>query len=386
MNATEHEKDPEQPAVAPQENCLMRHVSAMLNMPPPVPVIVITDDQPDEEKQLSPPPQQQPPPSSPPSSPASPPHSSYVTKQRTPPSKLFHRLDRMQRALYQRTVPVLCLGVVLLMALLVVGLLSAKDQGNALWGFLVACLIASVGWIAVLVAMLVFIVQTKSNHILRIVLLLLDPETREFEVLRLEFFYSDYSKALVANALSPMSTHATNKMLSTKAYTGVCNARGAKEWKKSAHLVDFCQGCDVLIAIPEGTSAEEIAQLAKPILRDENVVRVLCSGVNKADPWALGMRLLYFISSVCLGILLPVFWVVVAHSISQDDTKVWFVEAPLVLFISWYVAFLVAEASVILQVLHHRKQKRRVIQNYVFKMVLVIAVYLALAAIIVQFA
>lgn len=123
--------------------------------------------------------------------------------------------------------------------------------------------------------------EAKKPYMLKIALLLVDAKTRRFELLQLEF---DSDKALVSDALSQIPIHVTEKVLSSQTYTGVCGASGI-ERKRSVPLFDFCKGNDVLVAIPSGTSAEECARLAKPILSDEKVIGMLStSGIN-ADPW-----------------------------------------------------------------------------------------------------
>ena len=110
--------------------------------------------------------------------------------------------------------------------------------------------------------------DAKKPYMLKIALLLVDAKTRRFELLQLEF---DSDKALVSDALSQIPIHVTEKVLSSQTYTGVCGASGI-ERKRSVPLFDFCKGNDVLVAIPSGTSAEECARLAKPILSDEKVI------------------------------------------------------------------------------------------------------------------
>jgi hypothetical protein len=110
--------------------------------------------------------------------------------------------------------------------------------------------------------------EAKKPYMLKIALLLVDAKTRRFELLQLEF---DSDKALVSDALSQIPIHVTEKVLSSQTYTGVCGANGI-ERKRNVPLFDFCKGNDVLVAIPSGTSAEECARLAKPILSDEKVI------------------------------------------------------------------------------------------------------------------
>ena len=102
---------------------------------------------------------------------------------------------------------------------------------------------------------------------LQVVLLLMDPKTRRFELLQLEF---DSDKAVVSDVLSQIALSATEESLRTQKYTGVADRTGAD--KASTDLLSgFCQANDVILAIPEGMKAAECAKLAKPILGDPKV-------------------------------------------------------------------------------------------------------------------
>ena len=117
--------------------------------------------------------------------------------------------------------------------------------------------------------------EAKKPYMLKIALLLVDAKTRRFELLQLEF---DSDKALVSDALSQIPIHVTEKVLSSQTYMGVCGANGM-ERKRTVPLFDFCTGNDVLVAIPSGTSSDECARLAKPILSDEKVIGMVRSFV-----------------------------------------------------------------------------------------------------------
>lgn len=102
---------------------------------------------------------------------------------------------------------------------------------------------------------------------LQVVLLLMDPKTRRFELLQLEF---DSDKAVVSDVLSQIALSATEESLRTQTYTGVADRTGAA--KASADLLSgFCQANDVILAIPQGMKAAECAKLARPILGDPKV-------------------------------------------------------------------------------------------------------------------
>lgn len=114
------------------------------------------------------------------------------------------------------------------------------------------------------------------SHALQVILLLMDPKTRRFELLQLEF---DSNKAVVRDVLSQVPHSVTEEALRQQNYTGVCDRTG-QELYNSTRLADVCSGSDILIALPSSVDARECARLAKPILQDRNViemVRVICS-------------------------------------------------------------------------------------------------------------
>jgi len=108
-------------------------------------------------------------------------------------------------------------------------------------------------------------------YMLKVVLLLMDPETRRFELLQLEF---DSKKALVSDVLAQIPMSVTEDALRKQNYTGICGREG-KEMTPQELLATFCTGNDVLVAIPQGLPAKECARLAKPILSDEKVVNMV---------------------------------------------------------------------------------------------------------------
>ena len=110
---------------------------------------------------------------------------------------------------------------------------------------------------------------------LQVVLLLMDPKTRRFELLQLEF---DSDKAVVSDVLSQIALSATEESLRTQTYTGVADRTGAA--KASTDLLSgFCRANDIILAIPQGMKAAECSKLARPILGDEKVNKMVC-GIN----------------------------------------------------------------------------------------------------------
>ena len=113
-----------------------------------------------------------------------------------------------------------------------------------------------------------------TNHaasILKVVLLLMDPETRRFELLQLEF---DSFKALVSDVLAQIPISVTEDTLRKQYYIAIANQYGT-EMIPSKLLASFCKGNEVLVAIPSNVSTAECIRLARPILSDENVVAMV---------------------------------------------------------------------------------------------------------------
>jgi hypothetical protein len=118
--------------------------------------------------------------------------------------------------------------------------------------------------------------QFKKPYLLKVVLLLMDPQTRRFELLQLEF---DSLKALVSDVLAQIPVSVTEDALRKQGYSGVCGHAG-QEMTSDKLLATFCHGNDVLVAIPTGLSAKECARLAKPILGDVKVGAMVRHWIN----------------------------------------------------------------------------------------------------------
>mmetsp|Transcript_5445 Transcript_5445/g.8945 ORF Transcript_5445/g.8945 Transcript_5445/m.8945 type:complete len:471 (-) Transcript_5445:330-1742(-) len=119
--------------------------------------------------------------------------------------------------------------------------------------------------------------SVSTSQALQVILLLMDPKTRRFELLQLEF---DSNKAVVRDVLSQVPHSVTEEALRQQNYTGVCDRTG-QELYYSTRLADVCNGSDILIALPSTVEARECARLARPILQDRNVIEMLrASGVD----------------------------------------------------------------------------------------------------------
>ena len=105
---------------------------------------------------------------------------------------------------------------------------------------------------------------------LQIFVLLMDPTSRRFELLQLEF---DANKATVGDIQHQIKNSATEKTLRDMVYDGVCDRMGV-EMIASMKLLRFCNGGDVVMAMPKGMTGKETAKLAKPILNDPKVEKM----------------------------------------------------------------------------------------------------------------
>jgi hypothetical protein len=126
-----------------------------------------------------------------------------------------------------------------------------------------------------------FFAPARTSYKLKVVLLLMDPATRRFELLQLEF---DSMKAIVSDVLAQIPLSVTEKSLRFQVYTGIVGQSG-KELTSSQLLSGFCKGNDILVAIPQGYSASDSARLAHPILGDSRVDRMLVASGIDTNPW-----------------------------------------------------------------------------------------------------
>jgi len=108
---------------------------------------------------------------------------------------------------------------------------------------------------------------------IQVILLVMDPATRRFELVQLEF---DSNDALVKDVLAQIPHSVTSKDLRKRSYTSIADCRGT-ELILSLRLSTFCPASEVLVAIPAGISAKRCVHLARPILSDDKVISMLQS-------------------------------------------------------------------------------------------------------------
>lgn len=104
---------------------------------------------------------------------------------------------------------------------------------------------------------------------LQVILLLMDPVTRRFELLQLEF---DSNKAVVNDILAQVPHSVTEDALREKEFVAICDRNGS-ELTSTALLNEFCKDeAEVFIGVPKGIPSKECARLARPILSDDKVL------------------------------------------------------------------------------------------------------------------
>jgi len=121
--------------------------------------------------------------------------------------------------------------------------------------------------------------QTKETETepvgdpIAIILLVMDPLTRRFEIIQLEF---DSTQATAADILDQIPISATEKSLRCQTYDRVCDVSGL-EYENDKPLSDYVEGNALIITVPKSNTqgAEHAAKMAKPILNDPSVQEML---------------------------------------------------------------------------------------------------------------
>lgn len=112
---------------------------------------------------------------------------------------------------------------------------------------------------------------------INIVLLLMDPQTRRFELLQLEF---DSKIAKVEDIFTQIPISATEPSLKNQTYVSICTPSGTN-MDSSKDLSEYVTKAAVVIAVPEfpdgSNGVESAVKMAKPILSNSKVTRMLSS-------------------------------------------------------------------------------------------------------------
>lgn len=126
------------------------------------------------------------------------------------------------------------------------------------------------------------LLDNSTTSSLELVVLLMDPTSRRFELLQLEF---DSAKAKVSDLLTQIPLSVTEQCLQSLDYVGVLDGAGNLQEGSTRLLEAFGQNSGsvftthtqkmVLVAKPKGLSTKETMRLAKPILADTAVSKMV---------------------------------------------------------------------------------------------------------------
>lgn len=120
----------------------------------------------------------------------------------------------------------------------------------------------------------------SNGDMLQVVLLLLDPTSRRFELLQMEF---DKQRAIVADVLAQVPISSAEVAFRQQEYAGICTREGT-DMMNTVHLSEFCSTNEVVVAVPKGMTSQNVAKFSRPILNDPKVVTMLQSNAERATP------------------------------------------------------------------------------------------------------
>ena len=136
------------------------------------------------------------------------------------------------------------------------------------------------------------LLRSKDPHAFKIFILLLQPKSKIFELIQL--VYSS-ANATLGDLISMIPENATEKALGSQKYVGLCRPNsGAVELKDMDMLASEHPLCnnpvksakitlgEILVAIPQDYSGEDVALLSKQILANPKIVKLL----KRSDPLA----------------------------------------------------------------------------------------------------
>jgi hypothetical protein len=124
--------------------------------------------------------------------------------------------------------------------------------------------------------------RTPIGDPIHVILLLMDPKTRRFELLQLEF---DSSSATVSDIFTQIAVSATEPTLKSQQYETLIDLKGY-ELIASKNLAEYIDSAGIVIAVPATTKEDgvTIAKMATPILSNPKVHTMLASsGLEIAD-------------------------------------------------------------------------------------------------------
>jgi len=125
-------------------------------------------------------------------------------------------------------------------------------------------------------------VTTIVGDPIHVVVLVLDPNTRRFEILQLEF---DSAAAKVSDIFAQIAASATEPNFKSQIYEKLTNVKG-EELLHSKSLAEYFDSAGIVIAVPSTTveSGSALAKMANPILTNPKVhAMLISSGLELPD-------------------------------------------------------------------------------------------------------
>lgn len=132
-----------------------------------------------------------------------------------------------------------------------------------------------------------------KKYLLKVVLLLMDANSRRFELLQLEF---DSVKASVSDVLAQIPIAVTEECLQAQSYVGITCCDGMEKSSEDV-LADFCKGGDVMVAIARDMTATGCVKLALPILADPKVMAMV--RIHRIETKNTESSRVDYISNIC---------------------------------------------------------------------------------------
>lgn len=111
---------------------------------------------------------------------------------------------------------------------------------------------------------------------LDIVLLIMDGETRRFELIQLSF---DAEIHTASDIVKQIAVNATESCLREQNYKAVCFVDGTlmkDDCTLKTYEDHLKSDSGIVLAVPEGMTAEDCVRLSHPILHDESVIKMVC--------------------------------------------------------------------------------------------------------------
>eukprot|EP00568_Trieres_chinensis_P016902 CAMPEP_0183328396 /NCGR_PEP_ID=MMETSP0160_2-20130417/84258_1 /TAXON_ID=2839 ORGANISM="Odontella Sinensis, Strain Grunow 1884" /NCGR_SAMPLE_ID=MMETSP0160_2 /ASSEMBLY_ACC=CAM_ASM_000250 /LENGTH=383 /DNA_ID=CAMNT_0025496555 /DNA_START=106 /DNA_END=1257 /DNA_ORIENTATION=- len=110
-----------------------------------------------------------------------------------------------------------------------------------------------------------------DGDLIHVILFLMNPNTRKFEILLLDF---EIARARVRDVLAQIPVAAKEESFKTQRFSRVADVDGC-ELIDSHRLSRYASDWAVMVAIPDGMTSNECVELARPILGDPRVKTLL---------------------------------------------------------------------------------------------------------------